>query len=309
MGPEPGDHGGEGVAVAHGDVADAPALPGRQELLGDLAGGPEREVRRHQRVLDREPGCHGGELGRRRPPVVGDAHHLDQGVELDVVVAVHGGGAHDGEVGLEGLDRPADLVAVAVRQRATEAGEADGVGVAGGVPEQRPAAAGDQDRQPALSGREGPEPEQAVVIPVVRHLVPVEQGPHDLDRLGQPRLAHDRRIEGTPRRLVLLGRVPGAEAELDPTAREVVERRHLTGQDGRGVPVGVQDQGAEADRRRGAGQAAQQGQGRHPVVEVVAGEQHVEPVALGPACTLEQRRGVAAAQLETEAEGAHGRSP
>ena len=104
-----------------------------------------------------------------------------------------------------------------------------------------------------LQGRHGRGAVEAVVAPVKRDAIAVEQGAQDLHRLAQARLAYCRRVERPAHGGVLREAVPGSEAHLQSAAAQVVERRQLLGQGHGMVKVVVEHQCAQADELRAQG--------------------------------------------------------
>ena len=139
---------------------------------------------------------------------------------------------------------------------------------------------------------------------MVGHLVAVEQAAHDLDRFRHPLLANTRRVECGADRGVLGVGVAGADAELEPSVGDVVDRGGLAGEVN-GVPeVVVEHERTDPDPFR-RGRHRRQRRERRPVwTDVVERAEHVEAGALGGDGDRPQVVGaVVAADLETEPEG------
>src|SRR5205823_10788617 len=107
----------------------------------------------------------------------------------------------------------------------------------------------------------------SVVAAVEREWPSPEQTADDLDRLGEPGQPLTRWRESQPDSLVL-GRVPaGAEAHVEPTAADAVERGERFGEHRRRPERLTRDQRAEAGTSHGA---SQRGQGDDRLVDTVA---------------------------------------
>jgi hypothetical protein len=136
----------------------------------------------------------------------------------------------------------------------------------------------------------------------------VVRAPQDLDRLGQPGLAHRRRVERDAGRLVLGEPVAGPDAELDPPAGDPVERRQLAGQVHRVVEVVVEHQRAHPQPLGRLGGGLEDGQ-RRPLAghHVVPHAEDVEAGGLGVAREAAQLAGRrhTRRQLEPESERCH----
>ncbi len=181
-------------------------------------------------------------------------HHLsdtEPGVVLELALVRDGAEGDDGERG--GVAPGLLGQRVQARDGRAQAAAADGdpaVGALDNGGEHRlVGAAADEGADPRLLHRLGPGPRRAEVdeLAVVLGLVGRPDGLH-----GGQVLAHDVVAAGPVDAVVLgLGAVPAEpDAERDPPAGEVVERRHLLGEQERFVLRDEQDAGAEPDARR-----------------------------------------------------------
>ena len=106
---------------------------------GNLVVGAEGEEWRVQRVGGGQPLHLSGETSGDRPPIVCDFDDLDEDVQFDVPSA--GGVPNDERLGVEPRWFHVGAMTVPVGQGLAEPGEADDVGMLGGVGEQATAAA------------------------------------------------------------------------------------------------------------------------------------------------------------------------
>ena len=211
------------------------------EVLGDLVVGAEGEERRGQGVRRREV----LDVGRQSAAacVVGDVDDLDEHVDARRPIA--GGRADDGDLGVE-------------HRRL----EPHGVAVAVGSVRPRPVKPTMSAWRPAWSSRSVPLPPTR--IGSRRRRAGRSSGVRSKCRRGG-RPSRRRAGRARPRRTRRGGpcarrrqerhagggelgrRVPGAEAELDATAAQAVERGDLAGEHQRVVQAGVEHERADAD--------------------------------------------------------------
>ena len=102
---------------------------------------------------------------------------------------------------------------------------------------------------------------ERVVPPPSSHGGPVEERAQDLHRFGQPFLAHGRLVEREAQGSVLGEGMSGADAHLEATIAQVVERCQFLGQQHRVAQVVVQNQGAQPHAPRHPGHGGQRHQG------------------------------------------------
>ena len=128
-----------------------------------------------QRVLDGDALDLAGEAFGDCHPIVGHVDDLHQHVQLDV--ASHRCIVDDERLGVEAVGFHVGDMAVPVGERLAEPGEADDVGVSGGVGEQRRSAPADQQWQMRLHRRPDRCAAQGelVVVPIDR--LAIEQAP------------------------------------------------------------------------------------------------------------------------------------
>ena len=163
--------------------------------------------------------------------------------------------------------RPASTASWSTRSEASrsELGDAEGVPHVGvpGDEGQRAAGAGatDPDRRARLLHRQRSQLgiAQRHDVPVVGHDLAGEQPGHDLERVLEQREPLGQRRERDAELGVLLVEPGGAERQLEPAVRRVVDRDGLGGQHRR-VAVGhTGDEQAEPDARRHAGERGERG--------------------------------------------------
>jgi len=169
---------------------------------------------------------------------------------------------HERRFAVEHVGAEAHGVVVTVRQPAPQAREPDDVGVRSSVREQALAAASHEDRKAFLCGRRGGgSAVQVVPVAVVLDGAAVEQGAHDLDELGEARFALPGGLHWHSAGGELPRRVPGAKAELHPTAAQLDKRHDFPGEHHGIVQAGVEHVRAEPDALGGVPAVARSSNG------------------------------------------------
>ncbi len=131
----------------------------------------------------------------------------------------------------------------------------------------------------------------------------------DAHRFGESRHAHRRKVERDTRFVVFGFHVARADAEFEAPAGEQVDRGGLAREQHRVPEVVVHHEAADPDVIGRVGGAAQRGERREPVGQMVGREEDIEPEFLGAAglfLPLATRSGRPDRNAETER--AHERS-
>ena len=242
-----------------------------------------------------------------RGPIIGHDAGEDQHVDLDVVVAVAGSVAHPPELLIGHRGRAVLCRGPIGASRADRRVDADDVGSPRRKGEHPSATTADEHRGTLrlLYGLgQTIEPTDPIVLALIAERARSEQAFEHVECLFQPVDPHAGRIHGDARLFVVAAHPAGADAELQPSARQPVDARHLLGQDHRVPVVVVENQGADPQLRRGIGGGHERHRRRELVAEVVRHEQRRVTEAFGLAGQLGPvGAGVGPAELDAEAEG------
>ncbi len=133
---QPLDHRSKCADVPDAEVADPPAAPARDQMVGDLVVGTDTKERCQQYVVSRRVRLP-SDLSRRCKAVVSDDDRLNEGVQLQISQVLGGLVSDPGDGVIQASGLPVDLVMLPVSKCPSEHCEGHDVGVTSGMGQRR----------------------------------------------------------------------------------------------------------------------------------------------------------------------------
>lgn len=140
------------------------------------------------------------------------------------------------------------------------------------------------------------------VLAVVRHDLAIDEATNHLDTLHQPGFAMPRMLEAGTRRSVLLRGVAGADAELESTLGQVIQRCRLPRQLNRVTHVVVDHECPQPNPLRRLRDGTQRDKWREAWADMVTDEHDIEAQLLSTVSNCDRRTLVLLAELIAEPE-------